>query len=589
MSNKLFKLFVPVLFVSTSLFSCGSSNSTSSIKTTINDMYLDEVNELLDSKFNLEFDDNDKFKIMILADVHANGKLSDENKTNIETLIDKENPNLVIFTGDNTNVKNANDLRIALGSMVNHIESEGIAWCHVYGNHDEDSNYSKAEQQVVYENFDYCLSKAGDEELFGVGNYAIPIYDYETDEPAFIIWGLDSGAYLSDYDKKNLIPTLEEDFRGYPNSDYDYIKQNQIDWYKDASEKIEITYGRKIPSLMAFHIPLQENYFAWEQRKELPYYDGMKAEVVGASAVNSGMYDAVRERGDVKAIVNGHDHKNDYVFDYNGVKLCSSTSVTKIAYGDDNQMGARVFEIDKNEPENIKTYMRFISDRLPIPDKSKYDDIKSGTIISDFEKELNYLHSTEVESPYDSTHVQAKIEDGKGVNGSKALAMTRINAANSGNSEIDWSIDTYGKLGKNKYLIAWLDLTGQSRTLDFRKASFGLTKDDQYQVSYITDNNNEKSFPLYYKADNSDEWVTMTHGNDGCFGVQQQSSVKGFKGYFAVPISEMTNLSMDTLNEDSLITGAYFYFSFNEPSYAKGNYVYLDNVMLAEDYSKVDL
>ena len=64
MSNKLFKLFVPVLFVSTSLFSCGSSNSTSSIKTTINDMYLDQVNELLDSKFNLEFDDNDKFKII---------------------------------------------------------------------------------------------------------------------------------------------------------------------------------------------------------------------------------------------------------------------------------------------------------------------------------------------------------------------------------------------------------------------------------------------------------------------------------------------------------------------------------------------
>ena len=75
MNNKTVLKFVTgALFfsVAINIFACGTTSSTSSIKPTINDMYLDEVNELLDSKFTLEFDENDKDKIIIHEDEHEN-------------------------------------------------------------------------------------------------------------------------------------------------------------------------------------------------------------------------------------------------------------------------------------------------------------------------------------------------------------------------------------------------------------------------------------------------------------------------------------------------------------------------------------
>ena len=51
--------------------------------------------DILYSKHRLECDENGKFKVLILADVHANGTLPDDVKNNIETLVNKEQPNLV--------------------------------------------------------------------------------------------------------------------------------------------------------------------------------------------------------------------------------------------------------------------------------------------------------------------------------------------------------------------------------------------------------------------------------------------------------------------------------------------------------------
>ena len=43
-------------------------------------------------------------------------------------------------------------------------------------------------------------------------------------------------------------------------ADYDFIRFEQIMWYWNTSVALEKLCGRKIPSLMAFHIPLFEFY-----------------------------------------------------------------------------------------------------------------------------------------------------------------------------------------------------------------------------------------------------------------------------------------------------------------------------------------
>lgn len=166
--------------------------------------------------------------------------------------------------------------------------------------------------------------------------------------------------------------------------------------------------------------------------------------------------------------------------------------------------------------------------------------------------------------------------DGMGVGGSGAIEVTR---SQTGNFEfyIDLGKENYAKLGSNKYLIVWVDFTG----IDFRKACFGLVSNASGENSYRTDDCDKES-PFYYMADDSSEWATLSHGNDGCFGIAQKGSINGYKGYLAIPV-EYFQKGSDTLNEDSLITGMYMYADINNSSYANIPF-YLDNIALVEDY-----
>ena len=218
--------------------------------------------------------------------------------------------------------------------MVEYIESKKIPWCHVYGNHDDEYGVSKLDQQAIYESFDYCLSKNGLEELYGVGNYVLPIYKHNSNDLASLVWCLDSGNYLGEI-TSDLPVGFDNYYPEYHDSDYDYIHMNQINWYKETSIMLEQMYGRKIPSLMAFHIPLQESYYAWCNKDNLEW-TGSKNERVCSSRINSGLFDVLKERQDVLAVVNGHDHINDFMVKYEGIKLCYSPNVSTLTYYDED-------------------------------------------------------------------------------------------------------------------------------------------------------------------------------------------------------------------------------------------------------------
>lgn len=326
---------------------------------------------LLESKIRLSCDENGDFKTLVLADVHAPGKIAEEVEQNIRKLVDEEQPDLVIFTGDNAICSNEETLRAALDSMVGYIESKGIAWCHVYGNHDHDGGLSKEQMQPIYESYEYCVSKWGDKDLFGVGNYVLPVYEYESDKISSLVWCLDSGSRLSDEDRKDYIPTRPIDniampdnifnaIMGIHNSPYDYIHADQVQWYCETSVFFEEYFGRKIPSIMAFHIPLQESFFAWTNREGLGNWTGEKNEDVSCSQINTGLFTMLVHRGDVLAVVNGHDHTNSFMVEYKGIKLCYSPGVSTYGYHDTNVMGGRVFVSNSNNPTEITTYINYL-------------------------------------------------------------------------------------------------------------------------------------------------------------------------------------------------------------------------------------
>ena len=126
-------------------------------------------------------------------------------------------------------------------------------------------------------------------------------------------------------------------------------------------------------------------------------------------------------------------------------------------------------------------------------------------------------------------------------------------------------------------MIVWVDFSN----VEFRKACFGLLTNDGNSCPYRTDDHDSRS-SFYYLADGTSEWVTLSHGGDGCFGTGDSGSqgMKGKKGYLALPIEYFKEGSR-VMNAETLVTGLYMYADVNDGA---GKPYYLDNVMLVTDY-----
>jgi hypothetical protein len=175
-----------------------------------------------------------------------------------------------------------------------------------------------------------------------------------SDSPVFNIWALDSGRYAPDSIGGQAV-------RDDSLPRWAVIHFAQVAWYYDTSLELERRYGAPIPALAFFHIPLWELRFMWEHRENHDVV-GEKNEPVSAGPFNSGLFAAMLERGDVKGVFVGHDHINDYVGDYFGIRLGYSASTGFGAYGldgddPDRLRGARVFVVRAEDPAAFETFI----------------------------------------------------------------------------------------------------------------------------------------------------------------------------------------------------------------------------------------
>ena len=324
------------------------------------------LTELLSNKTKLRFDEKGQFKIMMLSDLHLYGNgLSAAGMQNIKCLVEHEEPDIIILNGDNVadpSIQNEGELRQLLKELTDYLEEKEIYWIHVYGNHDGEMKLPMTQQERVYEAYPHCLSKGSNVRDCGLGNYVVPLYGSEDEDVKFVIWALNSGDYLSAKDRRELFPDGKTPFPGNSAPTYDYIHSDQIEWYEEISRLLQDQNGGElVPGLMAFHIPLQETYTAWINRNGLEW-TGQKGGDVGSSPYNSGFFEVLRRRGDVKVIVNGHDHANDFMVNYGGIKLCYCSTASTNAHHDPSILGTRIFVIRESAPQDVETYMVYVKD-----------------------------------------------------------------------------------------------------------------------------------------------------------------------------------------------------------------------------------
>ena len=241
-------------------------------------------------------------------------------------------PDLVIVTGDlcfplgimSMSFNNAAPVQQFAAFMRN----VGVPWAFTYGNHDTESIASVDRETLndVYMSLSYKTSgvllypyvQPG---ITGRNNQLLELRNADgTLNTALFL--LDSNAYT-----------------GEGINVYDYIHDDQVEWYTTQVERLNKEAGRTVPSLVFFHIPLQQYRTAYElyeaNSPEVTYYFGENAEKminkVCCSDYPSALFDRMLALGSTTGVFCGHDHYNNMSLEYKGIRLTYGMSIDYLA------------------------------------------------------------------------------------------------------------------------------------------------------------------------------------------------------------------------------------------------------------------
>jgi len=303
----------------------------------------------------LRFHPDGTFRILMISDFHAGTRRNPKLARGIDALVEYAKPDLVLLGGDQAagkcfDVFDEQTLYEYLEAVLEPVHARGIPWAHVFGNHDREAGMSNARQQAVYERFALCLSSAGPDGVSGVGNYCLPVLSPGDDSAAYHIWAMDSGREITDYieafslpdDEKIILPSCF----GYGKVQASPLF-DQVLWYYNESARLEKRYGRKIPAVMAMHVPIIEFCLVTRNPEECGMA-GCAREEVFCSEMNSGLFMACLQRGDVKGIFCGHEHLNDFQGRYCGITLAYDSCVGYDMSAHDDMRGGRVIELHED-------------------------------------------------------------------------------------------------------------------------------------------------------------------------------------------------------------------------------------------------
>ncbi len=309
--------------------------------------------QLNDEKQRFKFRSDGKFKILQFTDTHyiAGDKRSERALKNVIEMLDQEKPDLVIHTGDVIFGKPAEQ---SLQEILKPISERKIPFAVAMGNHDGQYDKNRREVMDIIRSIPYNVNK-GVEGIYGDSNDLITLSDADGKvEWAFYLF--DSGDSCSNPDMKG----------------YDYIHWDQIQWYRQCSQKLKAQNADKpLPSLAFFHIPVPEFTFGlrYDTSRILK---GNFGEDPCPPSVNSGLFVSMKEMGDVQAIICGHDHDDDYAMKWRGMFfIYGRFSGCDTVYNNLKPNGARIIEIEKGKAgfrSWVRCYGGEISQDLQYPE-----------------------------------------------------------------------------------------------------------------------------------------------------------------------------------------------------------------------------
>ena len=296
----------------------------------------------------------------------------------LDAAYDRVNPDLVVFTGDNILGNHLRDARFgsrkvilspdgeyeAMKTAIHHIaepvDRRGIPFTMIYGNHDDMNFISKEKQAEIWRGYDSFVGLDDSGDSGDVATFNLPVMSSDGKKTAFNLWFIDS-ARLDKAEEKC----------------HTGVKKQAVEWYINKSNLLkEQNGGKPVPSVLFQHIPFSEMTRLNSPCKKddygaLPLFkkgepekyirldpavaDGFLGEPIDGCEENNGEFDAIKKQGDVAAAVFGHDHRNNFIAELDGIRIFQSSAASFRCYGNSFR-GVRVIEINENEPESVKTY-----------------------------------------------------------------------------------------------------------------------------------------------------------------------------------------------------------------------------------------
>lgn len=303
----------------------------------------------------LQKDKNKDFKILNLTDfqltegewqlTHKNGAITDYT---LNELFNRTNPDLITISGDLAWCAD----HAALECLAKKLDSFGVPYTAVWGNHDQDGGMEKLASSVeLFKKHPLFLYEEGPKEL-GNGNFVIGIYEDDT-----IVEGL---ILMDSHDK------APDSFRdGREHWEWAKLYDEQIPWYKAQIEMLK-SLGCTDATLI-MHIPIFAYRHAFnaarkpdvdfgkltleETYKGDCWNDGYKDsfgtmwEGICSYREDEHVFDTIKECGLTKTLIAGHDHTNCFHIVYEGVRFVYAVKTGPGCYWKNPINGGTVIKI----------------------------------------------------------------------------------------------------------------------------------------------------------------------------------------------------------------------------------------------------
>lgn len=256
-------------------------------------------------------------KILVLADIQTKRPLSRAEKDGLSDLIRRASPDLVVLLGDvifAPFVLSSARFSKIINSVTEPITTANIPLALVSGNHDLDGIIPIERQLEIYNNYPGCLTpQISYREC--AGGYTLSHKELPGLPLGMTLLFLDSGRTKVSHRGIEFLPPTDE----------------QLDY----SDKV---LGLCKKAVVFQHITVPDVSSA-------KIVSGIMGEKPCPSYENVRQFPAWVRSGNVSAAVFGHDHKNSFVAELDGIKLIQTPCAGLKCYGTDGLRGGRIVTI----------------------------------------------------------------------------------------------------------------------------------------------------------------------------------------------------------------------------------------------------